>query len=207
MPRPVRDLLLDLEEDVHQVRLAPARAVRERGRTRTRRRVALTATGLTVVAGLAGMGLLRSAADSSLPPAAPQPTASSDRCAQADVRLPVRLDQVEVRVIDVDADRDEAVATDLRNRGFTTTAGGSEPAGTTRAEAVATLRYGPRAVGKAAVLQAMLLNKADTQFDPARADVVVDLVVGRDFRQLATPTEVNQALAEAGEPTLPPGCR
>ena len=216
MPRPVRDLLLDLEEDVRRVHLAPARAVRERGRSRARRRVVLAAAGLTLVAGLTGTALLRSPAAPPAQPAAPPPTTSSDRCPAADLSLPDGPERVAVRVLDgvggtidsIGGGRDDAVVNDLRNRGFTqATAAGNLPQGASAAETVTTLRYGPRAIGKAVLLQAMLENKAGTQFDPDRADAVVDLVVGRDFRQFATTTEVNQALVEAGEPTLPPECR
>jgi hypothetical protein len=33
----------------------------------------------------------------------------------------------------------------------------------------------------------------------------VDVVIGTKFKQLATTTEVNQALAALGQPELPPG--
>jgi hypothetical protein len=35
--------------------------------------------------------------------------------------------------------------------------------------------------------------------------MVIDIVIGSEFRQLATTTEVNQSLVEVGEPTVPPG--
>jgi hypothetical protein len=42
-------------------------------------------------------------------------------------------------------------------------------------------------------------------FDIERKDDVVDIYLGADFQQLATPTEVNQSIAAMGEPPLPPG--
>jgi hypothetical protein len=33
----------------------------------------------------------------------------------------------------------------------------------------------------------------------------VDIVIGSEFQQLATSTEVNQSLIEIGEPEVPPG--
>jgi hypothetical protein len=33
----------------------------------------------------------------------------------------------------------------------------------------------------------------------------VDIVIGAQFQQLATSTEVNQSLVELGEPEVPPG--
>ena len=208
MPRPVRDLLLDLDEDVRQVRLAPAGAVRERGRARARRRVVVAAAGLTLIAGIAGTGLLRLTAAS---PSPSQPaTTAAGRCPDVDLRLPEGPEQVGVRVMNGTGagSVDRTVVTALRNRGFTqAVAAGSVPPGTVPAGTVGVLRYGPRAVGKVALVQAMLQNKADAQFDPRRSDAAVDLVIGEGFRQFATTTELNQALVEAGEPTLPPECR
>jgi len=214
MPEPVRDLLLGLEEDVRQVRLAPARDIRARGRSRARRRVALAAAGLALVAGVGGMSLVRLTGPPSQPAApAPPPATASGSCPGLDLRLPDGPEQVAVRVFDgvgrIDAigGRDDAVANDLRNRGFTQASAPGGGPGKTRPDAVATLRYGPRAVGKVGLLQAMLLNKADAQFDPGRTRADVDLVVGKGFQQFATPTELNQALVEAGEPTAPSECR
>jgi hypothetical protein len=38
-----------------------------------------------------------------------------------------------------------------------------------------------------------------------RTTDVVDIVIGAEFQQLATSTEVNQSLAALGEPEVPPG--
>ena len=70
---------------------------------------------------------------------------------------------------------------------------------------VAQLRYGPKSVGAAWLLRAYFLNEADPQFDIKRTDDVVDVVMGTAFKQLATTTEVHQALAQLGSPVLPPG--
>jgi LytR cell envelope-related transcriptional attenuator len=70
---------------------------------------------------------------------------------------------------------------------------------------VAVLRYGPKAVGAAWLLRAYFLDEATTEFDIARKDEVVDVVIGTRYKQLATTTEVNQALAQLGNPTLPKG--
>jgi hypothetical protein len=42
-------------------------------------------------------------------------------------------------------------------------------------------------------------------YNPKQKTAVIDIVIGNEFRQLATTTEVNQSLVEVGEPTLPPG--
>jgi hypothetical protein len=43
------------------------------------------------------------------------------------------------------------------------------------------------------------------QFDLKREDDVIDVVIGGNFKTLATPTEMRQAVALLGHPTLPPG--
>ncbi len=72
-------------------------------------------------------------------------------------------------------------------------------------EGVAELHYGPRAVGAAQLVGAYFLNNATMVFDINREDDVVDVVLGDNFRQLATPTEVSQAIAAAGNPAPPEG--
>lgn len=74
-------------------------------------------------------------------------------------------------------------------------------------QGVVELRYGPKTVGAAQLLRAyfMVDNNSTSVFDPRRADDIVDVVIGQQYRQLGTPTEVNQKLADLGEPDLPPG--
>src|SRR6266508_966864 len=49
-----------------------------------------------------------------------------------------------------------------------------------------------------------LANQVKTD-DVNRKDDIVDVVLGTQFRQLATVTEFHQALAQLGNPTLPEG--
>lgn len=73
-------------------------------------------------------------------------------------------------------------------------------------DAVAVLRFGPRSVGAAHVLRAYFLDVGvREEFDIAREDDVVDVVIGNEFRQLATETEVRQSIAALGNPDPPPG--
>jgi LytR cell envelope-related transcriptional attenuator len=73
-------------------------------------------------------------------------------------------------------------------------------------EAVAVLRYGPQAVGAAQVVKAYFLGvDLGDEFDIDREDDVVDVIIGGDFRQLATETEVRQSIAQLGDPLPPPG--
>jgi hypothetical protein len=70
---------------------------------------------------------------------------------------------------------------------------------------VAVLRFGPRAVGDAWLVRSNFPDPVRLEFDPQRADDVVDVVVGQGFQFLRTTTEVNQAIAAAGRPTVPAG--
>jgi LytR cell envelope-related transcriptional attenuator len=74
-----------------------------------------------------------------------------------------------------------------------------------KVDGVATIRYGPKAAGAAWLMRAYFLDEAKLEFDKGRQDDRVDIVIGPRFRQLATLTEVNQALAQLGNPTLPEG--
>ncbi|MEJ3743559.1 LytR C-terminal domain-containing protein [Actinomycetes bacterium KLBMP 9797] len=95
------------------------------------------------------------------------------------------------------------VAADFTNRKFTVKKKGNDPKKKS-VKGVAVLRYGPKAVGSAQVLRAYFLDEAAPEYDPTREDALVDVVIGEEFKQLATPTEKNQALAALGEPQLPP---
>lgn len=94
------------------------------------------------------------------------------------------------------------VADDFRNRKFQVQKVGNAPKGVPN---VAVLRYGPKAVGSAHLLQAYFLNNAKWEYDEKRTDDVVDVVLGNNFQQLATTTEVNQSLGDAGPPEAPKG--
>jgi hypothetical protein len=72
-------------------------------------------------------------------------------------------------------------------------------------DGVAELHYGPASVGAAQLVGAYFLNEATRIFDIDRDDDAVDVVLGSQFRQLATPTEVSQAIAAAGNPEPPAG--
>jgi hypothetical protein len=70
---------------------------------------------------------------------------------------------------------------------------------------VAVLRFGPRTVGAAWLAKSSFPDPVQLEFDPQRADDVVDVIVGKGFQFLNTATEVNQAIALAGKPTAPAG--
>jgi len=95
-----------------------------------------------------------------------------------------------------------AVKTEFHNRKFQVGKSGNDPA---KFKGVALLRYGPKAVGAAWLLRAYFLNDIQADFDIKRTDDTVDVIIGPSFKQLATTTEVNQSLAQLGNPTLPEG--
>ncbi|HEX6500803.1 MAG TPA: LytR C-terminal domain-containing protein [Micromonosporaceae bacterium] len=93
------------------------------------------------------------------------------------------------------------VSDDFANRKFQV----QKPGNAKAYDGVAIIRYGPKTVGGAWLLRAYFLNEADTQFDVKRTDDVVDVVIGSSFQQLGTSTEVNQSIAQLGNPVAPPG--
>lgn len=96
----------------------------------------------------------------------------------------------------------ESVTNEFSNRRFTV----QKPAESkTKFKGVAEIRFGPDAVGKAQLLRAYFLNQSRMSYNPKRKGTLIDIVIGNQFRQLATTTEVNQSLVEVGEPTVPPG--
>jgi hypothetical protein len=124
----------------------------------------------------------------------------------ADLRLPEEPKQIKVDVLNATDSPGLArqVADDFRSRKITVTHEGNDPAAK-RVDDVAILRYGPKTVGNAWLLQTYFLNKAKLQFDIARDNDVIDVVLGNGFKQLASTTEANQALTVIGKPRLPPG--
>jgi LytR cell envelope-related transcriptional attenuator len=123
----------------------------------------------------------------------------------ADTRLP-EPSEVKINVYNASERPGLAnqVKTDFVNRKFTVVNAGNDPKGK-RLDQIAVLRYGPKAVGAAWLLRAYFLDQAAREFDINRKDDIVDVVLGTQFRQLATVTEFHQALAQLGNPTLPEG--
>jgi hypothetical protein len=122
----------------------------------------------------------------------------------ADVSLPDSPSEVTVRIYNGTSTPGlaDGVTHDFANRGFKT----QKPAENRKKfKGVAQLRYGPAAVGKAHLLKAYFLAQAEPQYNPKRKGDAVDVVIGSQYQQLATTTEVNQSLVELGEPDLPPG--
>ncbi|MEH1122941.1 LytR C-terminal domain-containing protein [Micromonospora sp. CPCC 206061] len=97
-----------------------------------------------------------------------------------------------------------AVAADLRDRGFKAKAEKDDPKHDD-VSGVGMVRFGPEGVGSAQVVRAYLFGEATREYDPDRRGAVVDLVVGKDFQELARLTDKNIALADIGQPEAPAG--
>ncbi|WP_164842249.1 LytR C-terminal domain-containing protein [Actinoplanes solisilvae] len=195
----MREQLRELESEVRHLQVLPAADVRARGRRRGRRQLAVTLVAGAVVATTVGVTVTRSSDE---PPVQSAAGSSEVACV---VSLPSSPAAVRIQVLDGGAPAGSAAATvaGLRDRSYTVN-------GTTRTTTVhnpATLRYGPRAIGAAALLRAQLREDAEMVFEPARDGDTVDLTIGPGFAaRLVTPTELNQALAAAGTPSAPPQC-
>jgi hypothetical protein len=122
----------------------------------------------------------------------------------ADISLPDDPSEVTIKVFNATSQTGlaERVSVDFQNRKFKTQRAERNKR---KFNGVAQLRYGPAAVGKAHLLKAFFLGRAEALYDPKRKGDVTDVVIGSQYQQLATTTEVNQSLVELGEPVLPPG--
>lgn len=98
----------------------------------------------------------------------------------------------------------QRIGNEFKNRDFVVRKMENAP-GNKVYDEVAIIRYGPKAFGAGWLLRAYFLNEAVTDFDIKRKDDEVDVIIGTQFQQLATTTEVNQSIAAIGEPILPPG--
>lgn len=103
----------------------------------------------------------------------------------------------------------EQVAVDFRHRGFDVAKVGAGDNKPTFA-GVANIYYGPASIAGAQVVRSYLLLTGDgtsqaMHFDLKRKTDVIDVVLGKGFRQLGAKTEVNSAIAALGTPNAPPG--
>jgi hypothetical protein len=209
MSRPLHERIRQLETEVQDLKVLPAADIRARGRSRGRRQFAVAAVAVAVVATTGGVAAARAfeGPERTSPPglAAAQPSiAPGVRC---NLALPDDPAAIRVRVLDggAPAGLTDFTAAGLRKREVTVLPGAAATPDRDAA-APATLRYGPAAIGAAAVLRAMLLGHTSMRFDPERRDNTIDLTLGATFERLATATELNQALVALGEPSAPAQC-
>ena len=200
MSRPVDERLRDLETEVRDLRVLPAAAIRgsRASGSRRRARVVVGLLALAAVVAIVAALIRDTQAGAVAGPGCPPGTT------EVDLTIPDEASQVELRVLNGTASAGIAnqVSTDFGYRGFRMRPPAS---GTGKVTGVAVIRYGPRTVGAADWIQAYFLGRATPQYSASRTTDVIDVVVGDGYRQLATRTEVNEALAMHGGPALPPG--
>ncbi len=95
------------------------------------------------------------------------------------------------------------IASQLEARGFKIGKVGNDP-DPDPVKGTAELRFGPKGLGGAHLLSAHLVD-ADLLPDTERENETVDVVLGQEFKQLASPSEVNDALRLINDPSPPPG--
>ncbi len=133
-----------------------------------------------------------------------------DPCAPGEIR--VNLDMPEQADVTLNIFNGTArpgladqIAGELANRGFVTNTMDAAPEGGPYPMA-GHLVYGPEGVGPAWLVRAYFLeDEYEVTFVPDRVGPEVDVILGDGFQQLATTTEVNQAIAALGPPREPPG--
>ncbi|WP_189329469.1 LytR C-terminal domain-containing protein [Actinoplanes ianthinogenes] len=199
------DRLRELEADVRDLRVLPAAEVRARGRRRGRRQLAAVTVAGVVVAAVAAVAFVwpseHGAPGVDAPVGDPPAGRTEVPCV---LTLPDDPAQVRIRVLDGGAKTaliDDAAA-QLRERRFTVLNGATGYP----LPGVASLSYGPAGIGSAVLVRAELHGEATMLFDPSFPDATVEVTLGQGFTRLTSPTETNQNLAEAGEPTAPPEC-
>ncbi|WP_432987099.1 LytR C-terminal domain-containing protein [Dactylosporangium sp. CA-233914] len=137
----------------------------------------------------------------------------SKKCAEGAVMANAKLPtQEEVKVTVFNATNRAGAASDVANdflsRRFkeakVVTAAPNPPVNKAQ-DVVAVIRYGPQTVGAEWLVRAYFLDQARSEFDKARQDDKVEIILGGRFKQLPTTTEVNQAIAALGNPELPEG--
>jgi len=93
------------------------------------------------------------------------------------------------------------VADKFRNRKFTVDKVGD----TAHVDGVAVIKYGPKTVAAATVVNAYFLNDGQLVFDLKSTDDHITVLIGSQYRTIGTPTDVHQAIAAQGNPSPPPG--
>ncbi len=139
-----------------------------------------------------------------------------ERCKPGQVRVNVDVPEdrtkVTINVLNGSPARNglaQQVGAEFSHRGFTVANMADNPEG--EFGGVARLVYGPEAVGAAWLVSAYFLpayfedGDAEKIFVIDRTGPEVDVVLGNKFQQLATSSEVNQAIAQEGAPEAPTG--
>jgi hypothetical protein len=136
------------------------------------------------------------------------PDACPSGLVPADIEMPAKREDVTINVYNGTKTPGlaEKIGRELEYRKFKVNKVASAPGGKTT-DNIATIVYGPLAVGAGWLTSANFLVDDDVEmrFEIDRQGAEVDIILGTQFLQLASPTEVNQAIAQNGKPLLPDG--
>ena len=163
---------------------------------------------LLVAVSVSGCAPATTRSGSTTPPPSPTPTQSRTSCAGGGIPVDAALrEPKDIRLKVTNASGTEGLAltvfVELGRRGFQML--GTAEGTVAPVPQVAVIRFGPRTVGAAWLVKLYFDGDVTTEYDARRSDDIVEIVLGQGFTQLRTITEVNQAVAAADPPTMPPG--
>lgn len=172
--------------------------------TFSRVRAVIVVAALLITAG--AMVLMAISRDSQAHPT--QPSTCPSGLVPANIKMPERREDVTINVYNGTSTPGlaEKIGRELEYRKFKVNKKATAPKGK-RYDNIVTIIYGPAAVGAGWLASANFLvdDAVEMQFQIDREGAEVDIILGTKFLQLASPTEVNQSIAQNGKPLLPPG--
>lgn len=139
---------------------------------------------------------------------------AADPCEPGDVRVNVNVpkqEQVTLNVYNATDSRGlaEQIAAEFANRGFTANVMEGVPEGNPfdgPYEKAGYLVYGPEGFAAGWLVSAYFLpGEYVPKLDEEREGAEVDVILGAEFQQLTTSSEVNQRIADMGPPKPPEG--
>lgn len=172
--------------------------------TFSRVRALIVVAALLITAG--AMVLMATTRDSQT--GAREPNNCPSGLVPADITMPDKREDVTVNVYNgtKTIGLAEKVGRELEYRKFKVNKVATAP-GKKIYDDIVTIVYGPEAVGRGWLTSANFLvdDSVIMDFQIDRKGKEVDIILGTQFLQLASPTEVNQSIAQNGKPLLPEG--
>lgn len=190
----LKEILREATDSVHVIWPEAAEIRRRADRRRITLRAFAVAVAVIAVATTLRVTVFQPA---SAPP--PQLDTRPTPCAGLDLSMPQSESEVKV-VITARGERYGPIEQAFKDRGFIVAQSFSqqEPP-----EGLTVIRYGASEVGDAWLVYAYFLREAHIEFEPALRTGAVDIIIGREFKQLATPSEARRMIAALGRPPEP----
>ncbi|MGH3712608.1 MAG: LytR C-terminal domain-containing protein [Micromonosporaceae bacterium] len=137
-----------------------------------------------------------------------QDDSEARRCKEGEKPAATAMPDPKKLTVNVYNDTDEAglakrIANTLKTRGFVI-GKVDQDRDPNVVKGTAELRFGPKGLGGAHLLSAHIAG-AELLPDTERQDATVDVVLGQDFKALASPAEANDAIKLIGDPSPPAG--